>query len=620
MIATIIQKKLNQVISILKGETIVCNPESFKQLKGQLSGKVVAEKLGLNEQMFREFETALNQYFKFRDDPVSHRISCFRVSLWLETICKNLNIPFSLEEEISNERIAIKQVRALELILRDLVRENLGGRENVLTKIQEIFKQEMVQKWIRNADDTGVLSGTTFSELANIFLHKNIFISVEEIFNSSKLKISKSNRNSLRYILEDIRLIRNSIAHNKKISAIQMDALNEYYNLISNLIKDSQVQSLNPDVYLDIENENIESILLSIQADNKSISTDISSMKTDLRTIGVDTKSTSKRTRLILAGSIILILLTIGILYSISKQGESAIRIEEGVEASNQKIDKVNKSLELNFEKIEQLILSQNEIKAPSTPNDFIANAYFFKMGGDEVRSLESFEKFLEISKQEKVDVYLDYFDVLASVKGKNYAIAKFSGMDSEIANLVILMKDTKTMDEFLLKAKSIKLSDELSCVCNFWNYSSARWGVSKNFNNPMLKTALRTYSTCQKFEVLDGLYSQIDFLFLNKSQIEDFLKSDAAPFSPIEFIQTSISGLIIDSDTSLDNLESIIGYKKMVQDMLSGQESELIFNSEGDLIDYTKVDSEDYKSYLKILQQFCDDYNINLDYLFADL
>ena len=94
MIATVIQKKLNQVISILKGETIVCNPESFKQLKGQLSVKVVAEKLGLNEQMFREFETALNQYFKFREDPVSHRISYFRVtsSEGVQTFWRILNL------------------------------------------------------------------------------------------------------------------------------------------------------------------------------------------------------------------------------------------------------------------------------------------------------------------------------------------------------------------------------------------------------------------------------------------------------------------------------------------------------------------------------------------------
>jgi hypothetical protein len=71
------------------------------------------------------------------NDAQKSRIACFRISLWLETICKNLNLPFNLDESISNEEIAIKQVRALELIIRDVVNENLGGKENVLTKLHK---------------------------------------------------------------------------------------------------------------------------------------------------------------------------------------------------------------------------------------------------------------------------------------------------------------------------------------------------------------------------------------------------------------------------------------------------------------------------------------------------
>ena len=218
MIKNIIQSTLNQIVAILTGTEGEWTLNEYKKIKSSQSAKVIAEKLLISEAMLVEFEEALKQYFLFRDDNAKNRISCFRVSLWLETICKNLNIPFSIEESISNEELAIKQVRALELIIRDVVNENLGGKENALLKLRELFKQDIVEKWLKSADETGVLSGTTFSELSNIFLDKNIFKSIEEIVETSYLKLSKSSRDSLRYILEDIRLIRNAIAHNKKIN------------------------------------------------------------------------------------------------------------------------------------------------------------------------------------------------------------------------------------------------------------------------------------------------------------------------------------------------------------------------------------------------------------------
>ena len=50
---------------------------------------------------------------------------------------------------------------------------------------------------------------------------------------SREIKLSKNLRESLRFILEDIRIIRNSIAHNKRISEIQIESLNNYYLIIT---------------------------------------------------------------------------------------------------------------------------------------------------------------------------------------------------------------------------------------------------------------------------------------------------------------------------------------------------------------------------------------------------
>jgi TolB-like protein len=331
MIKNIIQIKLNEIFTLLTSGDEQITIDTYKNIKSKLSAKVTAEKLGIAEPMLFEFEEALRQYFLFRDDSKKGRISCFRISLWLETICKKLNISFSLDESISNEEMAIKQVRALELLIRDVVNENLGGKENVLSKLQSLFKQEVVEKWLKSADETGVLSGTTFSELSSIFLDKNIFKSVEEIVESSQLKLSKTGRDSLRYILEDIRLIRNSIAHNKKISSIQIEALNEYYRAIANLIKESKSNNINPDSYLDLDKANMESFISSLKEDNKTIKISVEEIKTDVREVRKDTTSIRKKTSFIIAGISLILIVTGIILYLVSKQSGSTADMSKDI-------------------------------------------------------------------------------------------------------------------------------------------------------------------------------------------------------------------------------------------------------------------------------------------------
>jgi TolB-like protein len=287
----------------------------------------MAELLSLNEAMFFEFETALKQYFQFRDDASKSRISCFRLSLWLETICKKMGLSFSLKEAISNEETAIKQVRALELIIRDLVNENLGGKENVLIKLQELFKHEVIEKWIKSADDTGVLSGTTFSELSNIFLDKNIFKSIEDIVEHSQVNLSKSGRESLRQILEDVRLIRNSIAHNKRVSNIQIEALNEYYIAITNLIRNSSINKVNPDHYLDLDKMNMENFLSHLREDNKVISYNVEEIKSGVYQVKKDTSLIRKRISILVIGVASVLLLSGAILFFIAKQSGSTDQI-----------------------------------------------------------------------------------------------------------------------------------------------------------------------------------------------------------------------------------------------------------------------------------------------------
>jgi TolB-like protein len=327
-----IEKTLNSIMNIINSDINEFNIDLWKKEKSKQSSSVLSRKLGLNDSLYNEFETALYQFEQYKDDPKKSKIACFRISLWLETVCKKLNLPFSIEESISNEQLAIKQVRALELLIRDVVNENLGGSQNVLLKLQELFKQDIVDKWIKSADETGVLSGTTFSELSNIFLDKDIFKSIEELVENSNLKLSKNNRDSLRYILEDIRLIRNSIAHNKKISNVQIDALNAYYLEIANLITESKSNTINPEAYLDLDMANLEEFLSSLKQDNRTIGTNIEEIKTDLKEVKNNTSAIHRKTYFIIGGIISIIFIAGIILYFVSKQSGSTDKLSHDIQ------------------------------------------------------------------------------------------------------------------------------------------------------------------------------------------------------------------------------------------------------------------------------------------------
>ncbi len=318
-----IQTTLNSIINLIDKDALEFNMEIWKKSKSKSSGAKIAELLGISLPMLVEFEETLKQYYASQDNVDKERLACLRISLWLETISKNVNIPFAFDQALTTEETAIKQVRALELIIRDVITEQLGGTDNVIINLQNLFKQEVIDKWIKSADNTGILSGTTFSELSNIFLDKNIFQSIEEIFKSSNLELTKSTRDSLRYILEDIRIIRNSIAHNKKVSNIQIEALNEYYKSISNIIKNAQKTKVNPDTYLDLTRLNMEEFISTIKNDNEIISGNLESIKESVVDIKSDTSSLKKRNTYIIIGVLVLILLTSFILYFQHKQAGS---------------------------------------------------------------------------------------------------------------------------------------------------------------------------------------------------------------------------------------------------------------------------------------------------------
>lgn len=281
--------------------------KEYKSIKSSLSGALVAEKLGVNIGMLQEFEVALHNFNKYSEDETLSVISSLRLSSWLETISQTSGIDLRIELINSNSSYenGIKQVRALELMLRDVIQKHTGGEKSLVEKISSFLKEDVVQKWVKSSDESGLLSGTTFSELSSLFLDKRLFASYDELFPRTKgLLYDKKKERSLRYFLDDIRIIRNSIAHNKKLSDVKLELLNVYYVEIASKIdeaNEANKTSISSSVYLEVSDEQIKEFSKRITEDLNEVKEGVLEVSKKVDNVLKDTSNIKKTTSDILA-------------------------------------------------------------------------------------------------------------------------------------------------------------------------------------------------------------------------------------------------------------------------------------------------------------------------------
>jgi hypothetical protein len=459
-IVKIVDDQLNKIFTNVAGVERDYSYFDWKLLKSKMSSKVLAEKLKINEGMLTEFESALEQYNQNYPNPDTKVTSAYRVALWLETVSKNLSIQFEykITKPDSDEEISIKQVRAIELIFRSLIKEKIGGNEKLLETLSELFKPEVIDKWKKSADESGILSGTTFSELSNILLSKHLFQNFETIFSSNKSNITTKIKESLRYLLEDIRIIRNGIAHNKKLSTIQIEALNNHFQLITTQIDLSSDTTVVTKDYFDKANSDILSYLSGLKQDNASISGYLDDInEKNIEILGI-TNILNKKSSIII-GLIILLLLVTGIVLYFQKD---TLNQTTNIRKSTENIEENVKQVFNRFDQLEGALKSSNPIANPKTANDFIVNAYIYKNTGETAKSILMFKTYFDSTRNNKFDLYLDYYDALKYQYSRDIANKKILELhDKDMAKLVTIYNN-EYGQKSLRKIDKLNISDQM--------------------------------------------------------------------------------------------------------------------------------------------------------------
>jgi hypothetical protein len=267
--------------------------DSYSGLKQRLGKTEVAQGLGLKEQELVFFEKALREAGRRcksgpEQSAVELRqqdIATLRFLSWVETIgTARPDLDLSMEiTSAPTEDQGRQQVRAIELLLRALINESYETQDALLERLKGLFKSDVVVKWQRSGDKGDVLTGTMFSELASLFVNKQEFSRYSVLFATEEFLVYlRDQRKTVQSFLEDIRRARNAVAHNKKLSAVQLRLLDHYFTELTSPLQaafDQGGTSVNPDDYLEASVEELREFVDGLSTDLLEVQEDVEQLR-----------------------------------------------------------------------------------------------------------------------------------------------------------------------------------------------------------------------------------------------------------------------------------------------------------------------------------------------------
>ena len=287
---------------------------TYFRAKAELGSANTAEKVGLHEQELKALEAAARDVERTlnaleRGGKPGERnavLAQVRLLSWLETCDRHVPVQLidaDLDALISTE-VGHKQVRALELIVRSLITESYESQDKLIGRLREALNERVVQQWEAKADPGDILSGLTFSELASLFVNKQEFERYEDFYEDTPfLTLLKQRRRTIQAFLEDVRRIRNTLAHNKKVTNTQLSLLDLYYEEIVDPVQTAYDQGetkVDPGTYLEVDAATLDKFTSSLREDLDEVRDDLAdfrkSVEEKLGVVAADTEAIRETT------------------------------------------------------------------------------------------------------------------------------------------------------------------------------------------------------------------------------------------------------------------------------------------------------------------------------------
>ena len=313
----------------------------YARTKGERGRAAVAEALGLQEAELAAFDAVVRDVERTLehqgDGPQGERnavIAQVRLLSWLETIGQRVPALAPQEgiEALVSEDLGRKQVRALELIVRSLITESYADQEALVARLRAALNEKVVARWQAVADPGDILSGLTFSELASLFVDKEEFQRYEGLYEDTPfLTLLKQHRRTVQAFLDDVRRVRNVLAHNKRVTPTQLTLLDLYYEEIVGPVQtahDEGETKVDPAAHLEVTKEDLDGYVHGLREDVLGVKDDLQDLRATLLAslgdIQDDTKAIRETTtginrKVIAMGVGIVALLVLG--FFLARQG-----------------------------------------------------------------------------------------------------------------------------------------------------------------------------------------------------------------------------------------------------------------------------------------------------------
>lgn len=311
------------------------SPEAFyvslQQARQNLgSWKDVAQRLNLSEQEMTQFTQTLRALNKQLDSHDSAQpagknltIAALRFVAQLERLKEKqpqLTYATDLHKDGEETQLrSLQQVRALELMIRSLINEAYSNQQALLKHLRTLFGEERVKTWLNVADRDDVLSGTLFSELSSLFVDKKEYANhYSPLYQYTPLlSFMNDKRKTLQTFLDDIRAIRNRLAHHKRVTPVQTALVNYYYQEIAGPVQEAFDEGrvkVNPDRYFDAGEAEVRQYFTQMTEKLERLGDDVQEVKESLARqnekladIKQDTGFLRKKIVWVLGGIVVLI-------------------------------------------------------------------------------------------------------------------------------------------------------------------------------------------------------------------------------------------------------------------------------------------------------------------------
>lgn len=366
-------KKLSvEFISIIN-KTISCQEKYYNNfangakdyniIKSHYSAIQIGEKTALSQEEIENFSKDIRILLSCVDNAGDEvwedkktKIAALRFLGWAFILLKKIpDITNIITEDTPNDSQlfkSYKQIRAVELVIRSLINEKLKGKNNVTEYLKNtlIKKKDEIEKLKKQSHGDDLLTGLEFSRLVRLFLLDDLFIEhFDFIFNKyGSLNFRKTKKETLSVFLDDIRRIRNIIAHHKPLAKIQIDLLGLYFEELINPVQsahdDGEVKT-NPDSYMMVDRSKIDDYVNGLHEDLIDIRDSISNVASEVGEIKKDVGWIRRNNKTITIIGGFLVVIAISSLLILNNTSNLTVDVKEDTADIREKVTDVGSKI-----------------------------------------------------------------------------------------------------------------------------------------------------------------------------------------------------------------------------------------------------------------------------------